>query len=723
MKCVWFDEDEKELLNERYDLAVGRVREITQELNVPADFVSFFKNVGDFLLLCDEVRSRLESGAYDRDPAKLKEDNARLYADILPEHYADSFANPVYACSVLPGKKMGKLLCFLYAQERGLISYIFEGKLEETTAHVELFVQIYGIIAAYAGDDDNEMYDDDCVGAGGVDESWKMDQDAWMPEAELSVQDTIYWFESDYADVIVTHRIREGIDPDCDFFTDILMNSDLSNTDYLYRYGEYITENEIQTAQFLNSLPQSEIDLMADTWSEGYRMGFVLGGKPLEKKRTVNVRYPAGFERVVRKAVENFAKMGLRPTIYRYGVSAMTTNGASRIGFSGAAANPQYDYDHKEDAALMMDSRFVERRIDVTQTTYEHFRELANVHGGPAVMELFGEEPFEPESKPQAWSYNEDQRKLSVKFTNRMTQIVSTYIIGKERSFTIIAFPSPEIDKTRYEEIFRETIRVNTLDSKLYTKIQSTIIDALNKGTKAHILGRNGNRTDITVQFHALSDPAKETIFENCVADVNIPAGEVFTSPVLKGTNGLLHVSQVYLKGLNFLDLEVHFQDGMIAKASCRNFKTEEENADYISENILFHHDTLPMGEFAIGTNTTAYAMARRYGIASRLPILIAEKTGPHFAVGDTCYSWEEDNKVYNPDGKEIIAKENEVSACRRDDPSKAYFNCHTDITIPYEELGLIEVTGEDGYRAEIIRDGRFVLPGTEILNEALDAM
>ena len=53
---------------------------------------------------------------------------------------------------------------------------------------------------------------------------------------------------------------------------------------------------------------------------------------------------------------------------------------------------------------------------------------------------------------------------------------------------------------------------------------------------------------------------------------------------------------------------------------------------------------------------------------------------GPHFAVGDTCYSWSEDTKVYNPDGRENVAKDNEVSILRKEDISKAYFNCHTDI-------------------------------------------
>jgi hypothetical protein len=134
------------------------------------------------------------------------------------------------------------------------------------------------------------------------------------------------------------------------------------------------------------------------------------------------------------------------------------------------------------------------------------------------------------------------------------------------------------------------------------------------------------------------------------------------------------------------------------------------------------------MGEFAIGTNTTAYRMARDYKIADKLPILIAEKTGPHFAVGDTCYSHEEDNLSYNPDGKAIVARENAVSALRKVPEAegggmeKAYFNCHTDITIPYDELDKITVIRKDGSTQDIIADGRFVLEGTEELNLPLDA-
>ena len=305
---------------------------------------------------------------------------------------------------------------------------------------------------------------------------------------------------------------------------------------------------------------------------------------------------------------------------------------------------------------------------------------------------------------------------------SEVSQLINKYIHGEERSFTIIAYPVPAIGD-RYSEIFAETVRINTLDYVQYRDMQQKIIDVLDTADCVHIQGTNGNKTDLYVKIYPLSDPAKETAFENCVADVNIPVGEVFTSPVLQGTQGKLHVTQVYLEELNYKNLELDFEDGRIAAYTCTNFGSEEENRKYIEDNVLFHHKTLPMGEFAIGTNTTAYVMARKFDIADKLPILIAEKTGPHFAVGDTCYTYDEDNITYNPDGKAIVARDNEISLLRKEDVSKAYFNCHTDITIPYDELGRITVIRRDGTMEDIIVNGRFVVPGTETLNVPLNEL
>lgn len=671
----------------RYELAVSRIREMMDEETVEEKFRDYFKTVGAFVLLIDETNQKLRSGSFEKySMEELAAWNAKLYEDILPDVYDRSYGNPAYATEKL-GAEYGPVLSALYAEIRGAIAYVYEQKIEYLDILFELFVEIY-----------NQFEEGPVV---------------------KNVQDTIYWYASDYCDVFVADRILEQVDASRSFATDIIRKSDLTDLRYLYSFGEYISASEIRTARHLLELDESVIAKMADVYTEGYRIGFVNTGKDLTKKKSVNIRYVLGFERVVKKAIENFEKMGLSPVIYRSGVSMLTKRQHLKIGYYGAIANKQYEYDHRDDQALFLDKKFVERKLEVMQTTYEHCKDLARVFAGPACIEMFGEEPFVPEVKEEVLTLNEKQQELSVSFDSRQSQLVNTYIPGDERSFTIIAYPVPEIGD-KYEEIFDEIIRINTLDAKVYEKVQQTLIDALDQGTCVRILGGNGNCTDLTVQLHSLKDREKETIFENCVADVNIPVGEVFTSPVLEGTNGLLHVSKVYLNELQYQDLKITFANGMIADYSCKNFERELENKEYIKEHVLHRQATLPLGEFAIGTNTTAYVAAKKYGIEDKMPILIAEKMGPHFAVGDTCYSWSEDIKVYNPNGKEIIARDNSISILRKEDVSKAYYHCHTDITIPYEELKRIYVITADGKEISLIENGEFVLPGTEILNEPL---
>ncbi|WP_277236766.1 aminopeptidase [Merdimonas faecis] len=677
------------MIEERYDLAIGRIGRIGGEESVKLPFRKFFQKTASFLLMIDELKKEIESGGYEkRDLSELEAWNDRLYRDILPDNYSTSYGNPVFAVKEL-GEGYGQILSFLYTELRGAIPYVFEGKTEYLDILLELFLEIYGQF-----------------------------EEEEIPKEE-QIKEIIYWYASDYCDVFVADRIREQIDPDCSFALNIICSSDLSDLRYLYRFGEYISENERRTAEHLLELSEDVICKMADVYTEGYRVGFANTGKDLSKKGTVEIRYVLGFERVIKKAVENFREMGLRPVFCRSGTSVLTKRRHLKVGYYGAVANKQFDYDHGNDQALFFDKKFMERKLEVIKTTYEHHKELAAEMAGPAVIEMFGEEPFSPEQTKEALSLTAKQEELSLQFDSRQSQIVNSYIPGDERSFTIIAYPVPEIGKD-YKEIFDEVIRINTLDAKVYEKVQQTLIDALDQGEYVHILGGNGNRTDLKVQLHRLNDPKKETIFENCVADVNIPVGEVFTSPVLEGTNGVLHVSRVYLNELQYRDLEITFANGMIADYSCGNFERELENKAYIRDNILHRHETLPLGEFAIGTNTTAYVAAKKYGIEEKMPILIAEKMGPHFAVGDTCYSWSEDIRVYNPNGKEIVAKDNSVSIRRKEDVSKAYFHCHTDITIPYEELKSITVVTADGGRIPLLEEGRFVLPGCEVLNEPL---
>lgn len=680
-----------EEIRERYELAMERIRAMKQEKTVSAPFYAYFQKMADFILEMDAYRASVEKGEPERlSLAELQEQNRRLYGDVAGGAYRESYANPTGAVEKL-GEGYGQLLSFVYTELRGMIIWAVEGRLTDMTVTAELFIELYN------------AFEED------------------TPSVE-NLKEILYWHMSDYCDVFIPDRIREQLDPSLDFAAKLIRGADLSDPRYLYRFGEYITENELGVSRFLAGLSQSEIDAMASTFTEGYRMGFVAAGIDLSKKKTVNIRYALGFERVVKAAIGQFEAMGLESIIYREARHSINRRPQGSPGYVSSKPSKQYEFDHREDMALYLDKKLNERRLSVLHSAYEEFKDLAAVHAGPAVMEIFGEHPFMPESCPAALHLDAKQQEIMVTYNSEAGQLVNRYIPGDQRSFTIIAWPIPEIGDN-YEEIFREIVKINNLDYHLYQGIQQKLIDALDQGEYVYVKGAGANRTEMYVQLWQPENPAKEAIFENCVADVNIPVGEVFTSPKLTGTHGTLHVSQVYLNELKYMDLEIRFEDGKITSYSCKNFDDEAENQKFLKANVLFNHETLPLGEFAIGTNTTAYMVAKRYDIGAKLPILIAEKMGPHFAVGDTCYSWSEDNPVYNPDGKEIIARDNECSLLRKTDVSKAYFNCHTDITIPYDELDCIRVVRPDGSRIPLIEKGRFVLPGTEELNKPFDGM
>lgn len=72
---------------------------------------------------------------------------------------------------------------------------------------------------------------------------------------------------------------------------------------------------------------------MAHTYTEGYRRGFEVMGRDLSKKKTVVVEYQLGFERMIRRAVEQFRSLGLEPVCYRAAVESLNrrSNGKGDI--------------------------------------------------------------------------------------------------------------------------------------------------------------------------------------------------------------------------------------------------------------------------------------------------------------------------------------------------------------------------------------------------------
>jgi len=643
----------------------AQIRSALVALGGGTPFELFLKETGERLLFTLAIGDMLKA---DPPPERVTEVNELCQAPLLEAAYDSSLSNPARAVEVF-GEELGRFVSVFSYRIFTLHTYAWQGftaKLEQTADQ--------WLSAAAAGEDDFIETLTDC---------WR--------EVRPEVSEM---------------NFRLALDPDHSPFTDIALEASEGDLSWLYRYGVRITENDLKTAGFVNSMSEKEIDLIAETMVEAYIEGFMEESKDYTVKNSIGVIIQAGYERMIPLLQRKFSEYGLR--VYVQAVE-------------GTRLNRQASYDHRFDYALYLNRDMVEDQLESTKAAYEELKDIMSGYSGVAVLEVFGEPPFSPVPKPEACAADNETSAVYNQLMQKGAVLRNQYMPREEMSFEIIAFPSPEIPGD-FNEIFRDTVRVNTLSNSVYRPVQQAIVDALDGAVYAKVKGSGTNETNLTVALCPLCDPGSETAFINCLASVNVPLGEVFTSPKLKGTNGLLHVEESFLGGLRFDNIKLRFKDGYVDDWSCDNFDDPLKGKDYIHENLFFPHQTLPLGEFAIGTNTLVYEMALKHRIMGLLPVLILEKMGPHFAIGDTCFSWEEDSQKPCPvTGKTMVAVDNEKTVQRKEDPSKAYTNKHTDVTLPYSSLDYISAVHPDGREVFIIRNGRFDLPGTGILNEAIE--
>ena len=400
-----------DIIEERYALSCGRVREIAALQDVALDYKDYFKRTAEFILL---VTSTCDNRTKKKSLEELRAENRALYQDISGSNYEVSYANPAFACEKF-GLEMGRLLSFLYTEMRAMIPCAFESDYAGMVIRMELFVEIYNAFAYLESET----------------ELLTLPEETAVPSVD-DIRDTMYWFVSDYSENAYREKMCTLVDPDYDFAVRIVMDSDLNDLSYLYQYGEYVSPEIEEMARYLNALPEERIQLMADTYTEGYRLGFVKAHIDLSTKQTVDLHYMLGFERVVRAAVGNFEKMGLNPTIYRCQNTIFNKSVVRKSGYFGADASKQFLYDHKDDNALFLDKKLMNRKLEVLRLACEQVKDKAAVYAGPAVIEVFGECPFAPAPKNEVCRLSPEQQKMSAEFQGASQEILSSYINFEE---------------------------------------------------------------------------------------------------------------------------------------------------------------------------------------------------------------------------------------------------------------------------------------------------
>ncbi|GKX28332.1 hypothetical protein SH1V18_08120 [Vallitalea longa] len=489
-------------------------------------------------------------------------------------------------------------------------------------------------------------------------------------------------------------------------FNRVLESANPSNLDWMSGYGVYITKLEQEMCQYWYALPQVTIDKMANHIVDAFFHGFLSQSRTIGNRTNIRIMYAIGQEALAQGIVEILRRRGMEPIILM----------PSSIAYQG-----QCIMDHSYDYAIYSSLECYEAQKHAYSIAIERYHEYIKNTCGFIRVGTFGNE-VEPDTLSKyAYHPSTDTLKIYNSMIAENRGIESNLLKPDTLSFCSVVFPDKRVGYD-FQEIFDGFSKLNTEESEPYELIQEKLIGILDKCDRVHLVGMNGNVTDLNVSMSQLKNKGTQTKFLNCGGDINVPHGEMFTTPILAETNGVLNVKEIFLKNKYYKNLRLTFRDGLVTDYDCDNFSDEEENRQYIFENLLNSTENVPIGELSIGTNTLAYRMALDFNLFSRLPILLAEKMGPHIAVGDPCFARGEDSPVYNIySGKEMIARENEITMKRKENPD-CYMNFHTDITIPFNEMGLF--VGTDTKLNEehvIIRDGRFVPSVANKLNKNLE--
>ena len=241
-----------ELLQERLSLAKERIAQIEEENIADAAFAAFFKKEAKWLSRLFIIEQKVTDGTlYEMNLADLQEQNKQLYSELQKANYETSYANPAYASGEL-STEYGPLMAVVHAELRGCIVSVYEGRTEEFVAAAELFLEIANAFTC----------------------AWE--EEKRLPACE-DIRQIFYWYMSDYAELRSERQVYERVTPVMNAAKKTVMESDLTDLRYLYRYGEYVSDCEIRTGIFLYSLPVEKIATMADTFSVGYRLGFLVG--------------------------------------------------------------------------------------------------------------------------------------------------------------------------------------------------------------------------------------------------------------------------------------------------------------------------------------------------------------------------------------------------------------------------------------------------------------
>lgn len=198
------------MLSERHELNKIALLELKKDVEETREFSSYFSKMADLLLYVNEI--------YDTK----REDIRTVKISGIEYGMKRSARNNMHIVLGIQNfvqksleKMYGQIFCIFICRDAQWIYLAIEGRLFDLVINNELFLEISNLFLS-------------------------------GEEHPQKIKHIVFDHMRDYSEDVFEYRIREQLDPELDFATKIVMESDLSDPDILYQYGEYISENEIE---------------------------------------------------------------------------------------------------------------------------------------------------------------------------------------------------------------------------------------------------------------------------------------------------------------------------------------------------------------------------------------------------------------------------------------------------------------------------------------------
>ncbi|MBT3756235.1 MAG: hypothetical protein HOG24_08160, partial [Candidatus Cloacimonetes bacterium] len=275
-------EQENVKANKAYINSLEEIKVIWEELKDCDDkYKKYLFAIADKILVFAELEQELTDDYYKQnDLDNLQNTNQEFFNEVKTENYSSSYANPE-CCAETFGEEFGALLSAYYVNYRNYVTFSFQHMQYYMLRWNKVFIEVHNLFKK------GLPVFNEC-------------KNVMMGEfKKLSKEDTKLNFAKSYG-------------PATKMYRDIVMKADLSDFRYLYQYGKHIGDNELKSAEFLSSYPNDKINVLAKAIADAFIRGYELAKKDLTQKKTLNIYYHLGQEKIARAIAKYIEEKDLK---------------------------------------------------------------------------------------------------------------------------------------------------------------------------------------------------------------------------------------------------------------------------------------------------------------------------------------------------------------------------------------------------------------------------